>query len=145
MSNEQLPVKVPGQSLKCHAHSSQTGLPCQNEALDGMRVCRTHSGSTTLARKAGQERLDRFLDEAIGHVEDLARQREFLPTALAANKLVIDRVMGQETKQAPGNQVVVNVAIGVAELLRQNKPEAHIDATVVTNEPVPDENGDGEA
>jgi hypothetical protein len=84
--------------------------------------------------------LQSFLDEAIGHVEDLARQREFLPTALAANKLVIDRVMGQETKQAPGNQVVVNVAIGVAELLRQNKPDAHtvVDATVVTSEPTTD-------
>jgi hypothetical protein len=87
-SGNTAPVKVPGQPLTCRAHSSQSGLPCRNPAIDGGRVCAVHGGSTKQAKRVAQKRLDAFLDEAVSSITELSLQREHYPTAFAATKEV---------------------------------------------------------
>lgn len=119
MSSESLPVKVPGQPMTCTAHSSKTGELCQNPALDGMRVCRFHGGSTKLAKQAAQERLDAMLERAVDRISELSEQDEHMPTSFAATKEILNRTLGPTQTSAPaGSGITVQIGIGFASALK---------------------------
>lgn len=43
--------------VKCAAHSSRTGEPCQKWPIAGATVCRTHGGSAPQVKRKALERL----------------------------------------------------------------------------------------
>src|SRR5262245_6236161 len=119
MSTE-LQVKTPGQPLTCAAHSSKTGELCQNPALDGMRVCRFHGGSTTQAKRAAQDRLDAMLDKAVERIGELSEQSEHMPTSFAATKEILNRTLGPTQTTAPaGTGIQVTIGVGFASALKE--------------------------
>ena len=43
--------------VKCAAHSSRTGAPCQKWPIAGSNVCSTHGGSAPQVKRRAEERL----------------------------------------------------------------------------------------
>jgi len=81
-----------GQPPRCKAHSSQTGLPCNNPPIRGGTVCRMHGGSTPAVRAAAQRRLANSADRMAALLLKIAEDKA-VPHAvrLAAVKDALDR------------------------------------------------------
>jgi hypothetical protein len=58
------------ESVKCAAHSSRTGEPCQKWPIAGAAVCSTHGGSAPQVKRRAQERLRALQFPAIDALAD---------------------------------------------------------------------------
>jgi hypothetical protein len=77
----------------CVAHSVRTGLPCTKFKNLGMTVCGRHGGSVKRVKKKARERLTGILMSAIDTMHEMSQQRDHLPTARAAAKDIVDRLL----------------------------------------------------
>jgi hypothetical protein len=58
-------------------------------------VCRYHGGAAPQVKAKALQRLEAYQDQAIDRLFELAEQRDFPSTAIAAVKDVLDRTMGR--------------------------------------------------
>jgi hypothetical protein len=63
-------------SRKCTAHSSRTGKPCQQYAIKGATVCKTHGGAAPQVKRKAEERLRQMVDPMISRLNELAMQTD---------------------------------------------------------------------
>lgn len=104
---------------KCTAHSSQTGNPCRNNAIDGGTVCRMHGGSAPQVKQAALERIRAAAFDAAGELARLAVGAESEAVRVSAIKDLLDRA-GLNAKLLIESEVTVHAqddfARAVAEL-----------------------------
>lgn len=107
----------------CVAHSMRTGLPCGKRRILGGTVCATHGGSRPGVKKAARQRLRAELMPTLERIAQLRDQNDHLPTALAAAKTFVDRVLpvlrreqGSSGKALNSGPVInIGVALGGVE------------------------------
>lgn len=92
---------------KCTAHSSQTGNPCRNNAIDGGTVCRMHGGSAPQVKQAALERIRAAAFDAAGELARLAVGAESEAVRVSAIKDLLDRA-GLNAKQIIESDVTVH-------------------------------------
>lgn len=90
----------PDDPVKCIAHSSRTGNPCQRPPMKGQNVCFHHGGAASAARRRAAERIALASDKAAAQLFAFMHD-ERVPhnVRLAAAKDLLDRanVIGKTT------------------------------------------------
>ncbi len=83
------------QARRCRAHSSRTGEPCKNLALQGGTACRYHGGAAPHVKAAARARLDNAAEVMAKQLLGLALTAESEGVQLAAVKDALDRTIGK--------------------------------------------------
>lgn len=78
------------ESVRCSAHSSQTGEPCKRWASHGTTVCTSHGARAAQVRIKAEERLKALVHPAITTLQALL-EADSDATRLGAVKDVLDR------------------------------------------------------
>ena len=81
--------------VKCHAHSSRTGKPCQRYPIAGATVCRVHGGAARQVKAAAARRLADLVPAAIKYWDWLLGQHDYPHAGLGAANAVWDREHGR--------------------------------------------------
>lgn len=92
---------------KCTAHSSQTGQPCRNNAIDGATVCRMHGGSARQVKAKALERIQAAAESAAAELARLAVSADSEAVRVSAIKDLLDRA-GLTAKQIIEQDVTVH-------------------------------------
>lgn len=92
---------------KCTAHSSQTGQPCRNNAIEGATVCRMHGGSAPQVRQKARQRLLEAVDPLMAELIRLALHGESESVRVAATKDALDRA-GLNPKMLIESEVTIH-------------------------------------
>lgn len=88
-TQENLPEEV--QKIRCTAHSSRTGNPCQRPPIKGGTVCFHHGGAAPQVKKAAKIRLENASDRLAAALLDLAETCPDPRVRLAAIRDALDR------------------------------------------------------
>lgn len=104
----------------CTGHSRRTGLACRGTRIPGGNVCITHGGRIKQVRKKAEQRILAQLDPTMDRLMDLRDQSNHLPTALAAVKEILGRILpilprgtAERVDDAPkGPQIVIGIMGG---------------------------------
>lgn len=103
----------------CRGHSSRTGLPCTNPAMQGISTCRMHGASTKAARHAVSVRLaeemPRLLDSQLlralstdDHAVGFKAAQDLMDRA-GIGALVQAKVRASKKQDQGGPSVTVNI------------------------------------
>lgn len=99
-STELAPMKrAPIEAVRCSAHSSRTGKPCQKYPIAGATVCRTHGGAAPQVQRKAAERLAELVPKAIQKLDALMDRDEYPSVQFAASKAVIEFAEGKATER----------------------------------------------
>lgn len=79
------------QSRRCRAHSSRTGEPCKNLAIQGSTACRFHGGAAPHVKAAARARIENAADLMAKELLKIALTADSEGVALAAVKDALDR------------------------------------------------------
>lgn len=79
------------QARRCRAHSSRTGEPCKNLAIQGSTCCRFHGGAAKHVKAAARARLENAADVMAKQLLTMALTADSESVALAAIKDALDR------------------------------------------------------
>ena len=79
------------QSRRCRAHSSRTGEPCKNMALQGGSTCRFHGGAAKHVKAAARVRLENAAELMAKQLLGIAIGAESESVKLAAIRDALDR------------------------------------------------------
>jgi hypothetical protein len=79
------------QSRRCRAHSSRTGEPCKNLAMQGGTACRYHGGAAKHVKAAARARLENAAELMAKQLLGIALTAESEAVKLAAIKDSLDR------------------------------------------------------
>jgi hypothetical protein len=90
--------------VKCAAHSSRTGEPCQKWPIAGSNVCSTHGGSAPQVKRRAEERLRELQSPAVSSLAD----------AIVADSHQLDRRGGIITL-GPDHAVRLRAALAVLD------------------------------
>lgn len=79
------------QSRRCRAHSSRTGEPCKNLAIQGSTACRYHGGAAKHVKAAARARLENAAELMAKQLLGIALTADSEAVKLAAIKDSLDR------------------------------------------------------
>jgi hypothetical protein len=82
----------PTPERRCRAHSTRTGEPCKNAALQGSTVCRFHGGAAKHVKAAARARLENAADRMARNLLGLAEEADSSAVRLGATNSALDRV-----------------------------------------------------
>ncbi len=112
---------------KCTAHTSGVHGPkrlCDRWAVNGLRVCPIHGGSTKAAKAAAQEFLTNELMPTMKRLRDIRDQDDHLPSALGAATHLANRILGKpdSTERDKGaGAPIIRIGMALGGLPGQNK------------------------
>ncbi len=134
---------------QCVAHSRRHGLACTRNRNLGTTVCPKHGGSFKAVKRTAKRKLMEELMPTLARVAELRDQSDHLPTALAAAKEMLSKVLPalrreekKSTKESSAPRISIGVVLGgvnpalppptVTAMIE--KPKAALPAAIVEDE-----------
>jgi len=96
--------------------------PCDRWALEGQKVCYVHGGNTKAAKDVAKRRFLEELDPSISRLTELRDQSEHMPTAFAASKEIVNRVLGkvgEADRQNTNITPIINIGVNLGGLAKR--------------------------
>lgn len=100
--------------------------PCDRWAMDGQTVCYVHGGNTKAAKDAAKKRFLEELDPSINRLTELRDQSDHMPTAFAASKELVQRVLGkvgESDRQNTAITPIINIGLNLGGLAKKQARE----------------------